>query len=115
MTGIRPALTLAFGALVAAALQAQTVPTTNPLVGNAEAIRSGTALFRARCADCHGMDARGVRAPDLTAVWASGRTDPALFRTIRGGIPGTQMPAAFAARPAPVLPERLRAADPARR
>ena len=40
--------------------------------GNADAIRFGTGLYRARCADCHGMDARGVRAPDLTQVWASG-------------------------------------------
>ena len=23
-----------------------------------------------RCADCHGMDARGVRGPDITQVWA---------------------------------------------
>ena len=50
-------------------------------------------LFRARCADCHGMDARGVRAPDITQVWASGRTDDGLFKTIKGGMPGTEMPA----------------------
>jgi putative heme-binding domain-containing protein len=95
MTGIRPALALAlaFGALVVAGLQAQTVPATNPLAGNTEAIRSGTALFRARCADCHGMDARGQRAPDLTQVWASGRTDDGLFKTLRNGVPGTEMPA----------------------
>jgi putative heme-binding domain-containing protein len=39
------------------------------------------------------MDARGVRGPDLTQVWASGRTDDGLFRTVRRGIPGTEMPA----------------------
>ena len=50
-------------------------------------------LFRARCADCHGMDARGVRGPDITQVWASGRTDEGLFKTIKGGVPGTEMPA----------------------
>jgi putative heme-binding domain-containing protein len=49
-------------------------------------------LFRSRCADCHGMDARGVRGPDLTQVWASGRSDGGLFRTLKRGVPGTEMP-----------------------
>jgi cytochrome c oxidase cbb3-type subunit III len=67
-------------------------PATNPLAGNVDAIQAGMGLFRSRCADCHGMDARGVRAPDLTQVWASGRTDAGLFRTLRRGVPGTEMP-----------------------
>jgi len=67
-------------------------PAVNPLLGNADAIQSGMGLFRSRCADCHGMDARGVRGPDLTQVWASGRTDGGLFRTLRRGVPGTEMP-----------------------
>ena len=54
---------------------------------------AGMGLFRARCADCHGMDARGVRGPDITQVWASGRTDAGLFKTIKEGVPGTEMPA----------------------
>ncbi len=69
------------------------VPAANPLAGNPDAIKYGTGLYRARCADCHGMDARGVRAPDLTQVWASGRTDEGLFKTLRNGVPGTEMPA----------------------
>src|SRR4051812_24520281 len=67
-------------------------PAVNPLSGDADAIQSGMGLFRSRCADCHGMDARGVRGPDLTQVWASGRTDGGLFRTLRRGVPGTEMP-----------------------
>ena len=39
------------------------------------------------------MDARGVRGPDITQVWASGRTDDGLFKIVKGGIPGTEMPA----------------------
>ncbi|OFW30350.1 MAG: hypothetical protein A3H97_20020 [Acidobacteria bacterium RIFCSPLOWO2_02_FULL_65_29] len=66
---------------------------TNPLEGNEAAIKYGMGQFRSRCADCHGVDARGVRSPDLTQVWASGRTDEGLFRTIRYGVPGTEMPA----------------------
>lgn len=68
-------------------------PTKNPLEGHADAITAGMGLYRVRCADCHGMDARGIRGPDITQVWASGRTDSALFRTIRNGVPGTEMPA----------------------
>ena len=74
-------------------LGAQVPADKNPLEGNAAAIRAGMGLFRGRCADCHGMDARGVRGPDITQVWASGRTDDGLFRTIRSGVPGTEMPA----------------------
>ena len=67
-------------------------PATNPLAGDPGAIQAGMGIFRSRCADCHGMDARGVRGPDLTQVWASGRTDGGLFRTLRRGVPGTEMP-----------------------
>jgi putative heme-binding domain-containing protein len=69
------------------------IPSKNPLEGDADAIRAGMGQFRSRCADCHGMDARGVRAPDLTQVWASGRTDDGLFKTLKNGVPGTEMPA----------------------
>jgi putative heme-binding domain-containing protein len=80
-------------ALTAATLAAQAAATTNPLAGNADAIRAGMGLFRARCADCHGIDARGVRGPDITQIWASGRTDEGLFKTIKEGVPNTEMPA----------------------
>ena len=56
-----------------------------PLEGNVDAITAGMGAYRVRCADCHGMDARGIRGPDITQVWARGRTDAALFRTIRNG------------------------------
>jgi putative heme-binding domain-containing protein len=69
------------------------VPTKNPLEGNAEAITAGMGAYRVRCADCHGMDARGIRGPDITQVWAKGRTDAALFSTIHNGVPNTEMPA----------------------
>jgi putative heme-binding domain-containing protein len=69
------------------------LPAKNPLEGNEAAIKYGMGLFRSRCADCHGMDARGVRAPDLTQVWASGRSDDGLFKTLKTGVPGTEMPA----------------------
>ena len=68
---------------------------TNPLANNAEAIREGESQFRADCAFCHGLGARGgPRAPDLTrGVWVHGGSDGEIFDTIRGGVPGTLMPA----------------------
>jgi putative heme-binding domain-containing protein len=68
-------------------------PAKNPLEGNTDAITAGMGAYRQRCADCHGVDARGIRSPDITQVWARGRTDGALFGIVRGGIPGTEMPA----------------------
>jgi putative heme-binding domain-containing protein len=64
----------------------------NPHLGNAESIRAGMALYRIRCADCHGMDATGYRGPDLTALMSSDVSDERLFQTIRKGVPGTEMP-----------------------
>ncbi len=94
-------LLLALVVLGAAEVMAQDVflkipadlPSRNPLEGNVEAITAGMGAYRVRCADCHGMDARGIRGPDITQVWAKGRTDAALFRTIRNGVPSTEMPA----------------------
>jgi len=104
MKWVHSALIAVFISCAAHALCAQTqaqtdetsskpIPTKNPLEGNADAIRAGMGQFRSRCADCHGMDARGVRAPDLTQVWASGRTDDGLFKTLKNGVAGTEMPA----------------------
>ena len=71
---------------------AQNTPGKNALAGNPEAILAGMGGFRQRCADCHGTDARGVRGPDITQVWSSGRSDEGLFATIRAGVAGTEMP-----------------------
>ena len=94
MTWTRSALAVAVLWLIGATLvAAQDPPAKNPLEGNPAAIQSGMGVFRARCAECHGMDAKGVRAPDITQVWNTGRTDAGLFRTIKEGVPNTEMPA----------------------
>jgi putative heme-binding domain-containing protein len=72
----------------------QTVPAVNPHAGNPDAERNGQGIYRQRCANCHGMDARGHRGPDLTVLWAVGRTDAGIFQTVMKGVPGTEMPAA---------------------
>jgi putative heme-binding domain-containing protein len=71
---------------------AQTAARKNPFEGNADAARRGSLFFRARCAGCHGLDAKGVSGPDLTAVLSAGMTDERFFRTIRSGVAGTEMP-----------------------
>ena len=77
--------------MVGGVLIAQDVPPAIAFADDPEAIRTGMGVYRLRCADCHGTDARGVRGPDLTQLWASGRTDEGLFRTITEGVPGTTM------------------------
>lgn len=65
----------------------------NPLRRDAQAIRAGDELFHQRCAVCHGQRAMGGMAANLVATrWARRRSETALFRTIREGIPGTDMP-----------------------
>ncbi len=89
-------IVLVFLAMNALLLAQDTPPknpaANNPHLGNPQSIRSGMALYRTRCADCHGLDAGGYRGPDLTAVLAGGATDERLFQTIRKGVPGTEMP-----------------------
>src|SRR5438128_10960137 len=69
-------------------------PATNPLAGNAQAISNGAAMFRNRCAGCHGPDARGYLGPDLTGSAAAGGADDRMFQIVRRGVEGTEMPPA---------------------
>lgn len=68
------------------------IPSKNPLDGNASAIRGGSARFQAVCAECHGFDGKGIFGPDLTTLWLMGATDDRVFQTVRNGIPGSSMP-----------------------
>jgi len=66
----------------------------NPYAGDAKVAKLGESQFRANCAFCHGLGARGGgRGPDLTRVQKRhGNSDADLFRTINEGVPGTAMP-----------------------
>ena len=66
----------------------------NPYAGDPSAAKIGASQFRANCAFCHGLGARGGgRGPDLTRVQKRhGSSDADLFRTINEGVPGTAMP-----------------------
>src|SRR6187455_2441626 len=67
----------------------------NPLAGNPAAIQAGTRLFDSFCADCHGGNGIGNnKGPALnTGSFKHGGDDAGLFRTIKNGIPGTEMDA----------------------
>jgi cytochrome c oxidase cbb3-type subunit 3 len=84
------ALLLIIGVLTAS-LRAQD---KNPFAGDSKAAKIGESQFRANCAFCHGLGARGGgRGPDLTrAQKRHGNADADLFRTINEGVPGTAMP-----------------------
>jgi cytochrome c oxidase cbb3-type subunit 3 len=83
------ALILFFAAVIAVHAQDK-----NPLAKDSNAAKLGEFEFRANCAFCHGLGARGGgRGPDLTrAQKKHGNSDADLFRTINEGVPGTAMP-----------------------
>jgi alcohol dehydrogenase (cytochrome c) len=55
-------------------------------------VQAGRQLFSQQCAECHGGDAMGGFAPNLTAGnFTHGASDWALYQTIAHGIPGTSM------------------------
>src|SRR4029453_9929069 len=89
------AVALATCALAAIGLVAeQTQPqTTNPFANDATAIASGRDLYGQTCQSCHGPGGQGSdRGPALaTTKLLHGNTDADLFRSIRSGVPGTQM------------------------
>jgi putative heme-binding domain-containing protein len=90
-----PMRVLLIGVLAAAAALSQReppVPETNPHTTAAD-VEQGMRLFEGRCAGCHGKGGVGDRGSNLaqpTLVHAS--NDAELFRLIRRGIPGTEMP-----------------------
>ncbi len=65
---------------------------SNPFAANAKAADAGLGLFHIYCGSCHGKQAQGGRAPNLTrGSFHAGDTDADLFRVISEGIPGTEM------------------------
>jgi alcohol dehydrogenase (cytochrome c) len=65
-----------------------------PLTAQHPEIRTGQRLFVRKCSACHGDNAKGGRAVDLTTgQWKHGGSDAELLRNITQGIAGTQMPA----------------------
>jgi putative heme-binding domain-containing protein len=66
----------------------------NPYASDAKMAKLGEYEFRANCAFCHGLGARGGgRGPDLTRTPKKhGDSDQEIFTIISNGVPGTAMP-----------------------
>jgi PQQ-dependent dehydrogenase (methanol/ethanol family) len=82
------------GAIVwAAQAPPQSDVIVNPFAGNAAAIQAGGGLFEKYCADCHEFGATGSnKGPALnTGTFKQSTDDAGLFRTIRNGVPRTEM------------------------
>jgi cytochrome c oxidase cbb3-type subunit 3 len=96
---LRMALTTALHMSLALAVStgisaAQTGDVKNPVEGQPNAIERGEYIYKKRCSSCHGFDARGYRAPDLTTgQFSRGTSNAQLQRVITRGIPTTEMPA----------------------
>lgn len=71
------------------------VPDKNPHTSPAD-LQRGRQLFMGHCAPCHGPAGEGGRGPNLARPrLPRAPDDPALFRLMRDGIPGTEMPAGW--------------------
>jgi len=74
-------------------LQIGALPEVNPFATEAD-IQQGSVLFQTHCSYCHGVHGEGGRGADLTAgEYRMGGSDRDLFKTIRTGVPGSEMPA----------------------
>ena len=88
---------LGFAALlVSAAASAQPTATPVRALANAGAkdLADGQKVFDAQCAWCHGAAGTGGMGPNLQRIaLRNAAADTWLVQTVRGGIPGTDMPA----------------------
>ncbi len=94
---LRPVI---FGLACALALPAQlffeeTIPKTNPYTGAAD-VKRGQQLFLGQCGGCHGPQGEGGRGPSLQRPkLAKAPDDESLYKLIREGVPGTEMPGSW--------------------
>src|SRR3954469_12654455 len=82
-------------ALATVALVARQTPaqSTNPFATDPAAVATGRDLYNQICQSCHGPAGQGSdRGPALATTSLAPRTSHCdLFRSIRTGVPGTQM------------------------
>lgn len=59
-----------------------------------KALTHGAEVFKSRCVSCHTEDGHGLIGPNLTDLYQiHGTTRMDIYTTVRGGVPGTAMPA----------------------
>src|SRR5690349_556845 len=88
------AISLGFGTGWMIAQDHTATNATNPMAGSSVAVAAGQRLYRQACQACHGGEGRGDRGLALTTSnFGHGNEDVDLFRNIRTGITGSEMPA----------------------
>ncbi len=60
--------------------------------GRTRELSTGKELFESSCSSCHGLDASGGLAPNIQRIPAT-LGDEATAKIVKGGVPGTGMPA----------------------
>jgi len=68
----------------------RSVPSSNPLSGNPEAIDSGGQLFHTWCAQCHGSNAKGSKYGANLTIFALGYKE--FLATVKNGRVQKMMP-----------------------
>jgi cytochrome c oxidase cbb3-type subunit III len=86
------ALTLVLGVSLPAFPGTRAVPHSGKPAEEQSDLDAGKQLFETSCAGCHGFDAGGGQGPNIQRVPAN-RGDDAVVKIIKGGVPGTGMPA----------------------
>jgi alcohol dehydrogenase (cytochrome c) len=80
-------------AFATAAIAQQVDTRKNPYGTEPAAVAAGQRLFTQTCQACHGPGGQGDRGPALTrSTFTHGDSDEAIFRAIRDGVRGTEMP-----------------------
>src|SRR5262249_55477315 len=93
LRAMRSCVALVTVILGAAPFAQQADTTRNPLASRPDAADAGHRLFDQTCQSCHGPAGQGDRGPaPNSGAFPHGGSDADLFRTIRVGVPGSQMP-----------------------
>jgi putative heme-binding domain-containing protein len=73
-------------------LPAAAIPVAAAPQGRRPDLSTGKQLFDSSCSGCHGLDASGGQGPNIQRIPAT-LGDEATAKIIKGGVPGTGMPA----------------------
>jgi cytochrome c oxidase cbb3-type subunit 3 len=84
-------VTIAAGAILAGFAVPSVFAAANPQ-GRGPDLSTGKQLFDSSCSSCHGQDASGGQGPNIQRIPAT-LGDEATAKIIKGGVPGTGMPA----------------------
>jgi putative heme-binding domain-containing protein len=79
--------------LLLAALPLAAQNNRNPFGSQPDAIAKGKETYLGACSACHGVSGMGGQGPNLvTGRQVARLSDPEMFRSIKGGVKGTDMP-----------------------